>query len=53
MSVNECVRPTHLLEVVDHEEDVWVAHLGLLSFAVHGVLARRRKHFLSNMADGK
>lgn len=36
----------HLLKVVDHEEDVRVAHLGLLSFAVHGVFAGRCKHFL-------
>lgn len=45
------LRLNHLLEVVDHEEDVGVAHLGLLSFAVHGVFAGRREHFLSNMAD--
>lgn len=44
-------RLTDLLEVVDHEEDVGVAHLGLLPFAVHGVLAGRRKHFLSNTAE--
>lgn len=37
-----------LLEVVDHEEDVGVAHLGLFPFAVHGMLAGRRKHFLSD-----
>lgn len=36
----------YLLKVVDHEEDVWVAHLGLLPFAVHGVFAGRREHFL-------
>lgn len=44
-------RLADLLEVVNHEEDVGVAHLGLLPFAVHGVLAGRRKHFLSNTAE--
>lgn len=42
---------TYLLKVVDHEEDVGVAHLGLLSFTVHGVFTGRREHFLWNMAD--
>lgn len=37
---------TNLVKVVDHEEDVGVAHLGLLPFAVHGVLAGRGKHLL-------
>lgn len=36
----------HLLEAVDHEEDVGVADLGFLPFAVHGVLTGGRKHLL-------
>ena len=37
----------YLLEVVNHEEDVGVAHLGLLPFTVHGVFAGRGEHLLS------
>ena len=42
---------SYLLKVVDHEEDVGVAHLGLLSFTVHGVFTGRGEHFLWNVAD--
>lgn len=36
----------YLLEVVNHEEDVGVAHLRLLPFTVHGVFTWRRIHLL-------
>lgn len=39
-------RHTHLFEAVDHEEDVGVADLRLLPFAVHGVFTGGRKHLL-------
>lgn len=39
-------RRSHLLEAVNHEEDVGVADLGLLPFAVHGVFTGGRKHLL-------
>lgn len=42
---------THLLEAVNHEEDVGVAHLGLFSFAVHGVFAGGRKHLLKGKQE--
>lgn len=39
-------RRAHLLEAVDHEEDVGVADPGFFPFAVHGVLTGGRKHLL-------
>lgn len=42
----------YLLKVVDHEEDVGVAHLGLLPFAVHGVFTGRREHLLKEDDKG-
>lgn len=40
------LRGRYLLEVVDHEEDVGVADLGLLPLAVHWVLAGGGEHLL-------
>lgn len=37
---------TYLFEAVNHEEDVGVAHLGLFSFAVHGMFAGGGEHLL-------
>lgn len=42
---------THLLKAVNHKEDVGVAHLGLFSFAVHGVFAGGRKHLLKGKQE--
>lgn len=39
-------RRAHLLEAVDHEEDVGVADPGFFPFAVHGVLTGGCKHLL-------
>jgi hypothetical protein len=36
----------HLLEAVDHEEDIGVAHLGFFPFAIHGVFTGGCKHLL-------
>lgn len=44
---------THLLEAVNHEEDVGVAHLGFLPFAVHGVFAGGGKHLLKEDKWGR
>lgn len=45
-ALHELKTSFYLLKVVDHEEDVGVAHLGLLPFAVHGMFTRRCEHFL-------
>lgn len=44
---------THLFKTVNHEEYVGIADLWLLSFTVHWVFARRRKHLLKKIRGGK